>query len=110
MSKTIRVKLNHRLDEIREVTAERIRYPKGGGSSLIIRDIYMTTLNGNVLHRGWIEFRENDDPGHVYTIIDMLDIRYHGMRGNGGARGSYIKYMGWASPADTGGKNVNKKA
>lgn len=59
----------------------------------IVRGLQMRTSSGNETHTGWAEFLFNESG--EYNIDKALDIRYVGMRGNGHAKRSKFRYVGF---------------
>lgn len=74
--------------ETRQVTAS----VWNEGRQIAVYGVNMTTTHGAVTHRGRIDLRPRDD-GH-YTERDIIGYGYHGMRGNGHAPRSRLRYVG----------------
>lgn len=83
--------------ETREVEARKIDY--GHRQVFRFSPVEMITTHGGKVHSGWMDLKINDNPEHVYTTRDALDIRYSGMRGNGYARTSRMQYVGFRREA-----------
>lgn len=59
---------------------------------LMVYGVKMVTTSGNKTHTGWIMVKEGKED---YTVKDIVDLGYHGMRGNGSARPSQMRYIGF---------------
>ena len=78
--------------ETKEVTA--FIWERMNSKIATISGLTMTTIAGKKQHTGWATFNANDSG--EYNLNDASDIRYHGMRGNGGyAKPSNFRHIGF---------------
>lgn len=85
---TIRLTLN---GETREVEAVCFDFHP---DDLYVYRLEVKTSHGNKLHKGTVTLSRKPE-GHEYTARDISSISYHGMRGNGHARRSSFRYVGF---------------
>ena len=91
-TKTISLTIN---GETREI---EVRVCEHGiiGTYYAVSGIEMQTTTGKQRHHGTAHIRKPGDRAE-FTEHDLTDLCYHGMRGNGHARTSRLRYVGWAS-------------
>lgn len=62
---------------------------------LFVNKIEMMTSSGTKKHVGWMYLRIVEGQTE-YSLKDAMDVRYSGMRGNGHARPSSFRHIGFA--------------
>jgi len=67
------------------------------GSGLCLGGIEIMTKTGKKANRGIVFLKAN--PENIYTERDITSVDYGGMRGNGYAQVSKIRYIGFAKVA-----------
>ncbi len=87
---TIRISLTLNREQ-REVEANLWRYHER--QELIVYGIAVTTTHGSKTHFGTLHLVPNER--NQYSLKDVCDIRYHGMRGNGRGRRSQFRHVGF---------------
>lgn len=82
--------------EEREVEAHLFKGARD--TYLIVYGVALRTTQGQKTHNGYVWLKAQA-PGHRYSVRDITDIGYSGMRGNGRGQRSQFRYIGFF-PAD----------
>lgn len=64
------------------------------GTYVIAYGIKMVTVHGNKTHTGYVLLSKNDTS--EYAMCDVIGVGYRGMRGNGTAPRSRMRYVGFS--------------